>query len=244
MHSVFVAQVLFSFSVTASKLAIALLLLSLLNSFKPWRIFLYGMVALLGGTLLLFTMVQFFACMPYAAYWDPQVRVRAKCWSISSITGAVIAFGCIQAITDLIFSFIPLTFIIHLHRPLGEKIAIAVLMGLGVFASAATVARTVLGTVPKTDPLRNDAMVTLLALVDLHVGIATATLPSLKSSFQGLLVRIRDMRSLEEPERVTRKIIVDMGLLDSMYDGQFDMKAAEQQWGKETRKERPATTPV
>lgn len=206
-----------------AKTSIACLLLSLKHE-RRWRIFLYSTLALLFAALILITLTQFLACDPLAAYWDPALRRTASCWNFRAIEGNVIAFSCAQVLTDIVFSFIPLTFIRHLHRPRRDKIVLTILMGLGILASGTAIARTIIGTVVPKDRFRNDSYISLLAMVDLHVGIMAATLPTLKVFLESLLVRVVEFYKDEKSEEEVRKVLVELGLLDTTYERDYNGK--------------------
>ncbi|KAF2250162.1 hypothetical protein BU26DRAFT_296769 [Trematosphaeria pertusa] len=217
-RSIFIAQVIWYFSTTLAKVSVVCLLLSLKRTSRAWIIFSYIAISILLCALIPITLTQFLACRPFSVYWDPAVRFQAVCWTRRAIAANVIAFSVIQALSDVVLSLIPLTFLLKLNLPLRERIVISILMGLGLLASATAIARTVIGVKPGPDMFRTDADITLLALIDLHVGIIAATLPTLKAFFEGCLVSIINWSREERTEEEVRATLCKLGLLDQGYD--------------------------
>ena len=139
------------------------------------------------------------------------------CWDRIFIEGNIIAFSTVQVSTDVVFSCFPLTFIVRLNQSLRERVVLSILMGLGLFASATAILRTAIGVSVSKDQFKTGAEISLLALVDLHVGIIAATLPTPKSFFEGLLVRIVNWPKDRKSEEEVRTIMYKMGLLDTLY---------------------------
>lgn len=83
----------------------------------------------------------------------------------------------------------PLTFIVRIQRPLREKIALACVMGLGVFGSSASVAKTfMVGSYGKTgDTLMDTVGLTTLSMLEQQLAIIAACIPTLKRLFEKVL---------------------------------------------------------
>jgi len=216
-------QVNYYWSITLTKLSVALLLLRL----KPgryWKLFLRGVIALLLTTVLTQTLFQFLQCQPFSIYWDPSVFFRnggVTCIPRSFINGNIIANSTVHVTTDLVFSFIPITFIHKLRRPRNEKIFLSILMGLGLFASTFAILRTVglASFYMQQDYFRTNTMPVLWASLEQEVALVAATMPTLKSFVQRALVGIGRWFYEEESESQIRGRLVVMGFLDGDADG-------------------------
>lgn len=217
LRLIFIIQVIWYWSITLVKLSVALLLLRL----KPghyWKLFLRSTIALLLLTVIVQTCFQFLQCRPFAIYWDPSQFFRkggVKCVPRSVINGNIIANSTIHVSTDLVFSFMPITFISKLHRPRAEKIFLSILMALGLFASTFAILRTVgLATFAiEKDFFRMNVMPVLWASLELEIALLAATLPTLKSFMQSVLVGIGQAVYEEESEMRVRGRLVEMGYL-------------------------------
>ena len=126
------------------------------------------------------------------------------------------AFSSIQVALDLIFSFIPITFIRKLNRPRREKVFMCVLMALGIFASLAAILRTMtLQTFyTSTDLFRSSVTTTLLAVIEQQVAIIAATIPTLKNFMEQTLVKIGLFFYDEGTETQVRNRLVHLGFLE------------------------------
>ncbi|KAF2641119.1 hypothetical protein P280DRAFT_542225 [Massarina eburnea CBS 473.64] len=222
LHSVFIAQVIWYWSATLVKVSVVCLILSLRRTSRAWLNFCYTAIVILLSALAMITATQFLACRPLSVYWDPMVGENVVCWPKEALLSMVVGFSVIQALADVVFSFIPLTFLLHLKQPLRQKIIISILMSLGLMASGTAIARTVIGVQSGGDMFRRNADITLLALLDLHVGIIAATLPTLKVFFEGVLVKLVEGTKSEKTEEDVRTAFCEMGLLDmSHYPGKL-----------------------
>lgn len=217
---VFVSQVAWYWSCTLVKISVALLLLSLRphnTGSRLWRLSLYTTIAVLILSLLLITGTQFLACLPIAAYWDLSIMATAKCWPVDAIAGTIITFSTVNIAADVVFTCMPLAFLVRLNQPRWQRVVIAVLMSLGLFSSVIAIFRTVVGLemYPEKDQFRSDAQTSFLALVELHVGVVAATLPTLKSFFQRLLERLKISVEQGGPnEEEVWNVFVRMGFFD------------------------------
>lgn len=230
MRYIFIAQVIFYWSVTMVKISVALLLISLKQYSRPWRIFLYLTIGVLTSSLVLVTLMQFAACSIIASYWDPRLRAKAVCWPVEAISGVVITFSAVHVAADVIYTFMPLTFIVRLNQPLYQRIIIGVLMSLGLFASIAAIFRT-LGSITRTqDYLRRNAETTMLAVIESGLGIIAATLPTLKNFFESCLRTFKMSLREETAEQNIRAKLFKAGLLDEMYEKE------KKQWGGDIEK--------
>jgi hypothetical protein len=92
---------------------------------------------------------------------------------------------CLQrSITDgniIAFSFIPVIFVRKLKLLCREKICMCMLIGLGLFASYAVVVRTLMMQeyYITPDTFRSSVTITLYAVLEQHLGLGAATVPTL-----------------------------------------------------------------
>jgi hypothetical protein len=218
MRLIFICQVLWYWSIALVKISVALLLLRIKPT-RAWRIFLFSTIALLILTAVTSTFFQFLQCRPFSVYWDPSVFLRGgvTCIPRLAITGNITAASAVHVSTDLIFSFIPITFVRKLHRPTGEKIFLCILMGLGLFASSLAILRTAGVNMAAATPdiFRDTVMFTLWSMLELETALIAATIPTLKNFMQRSLIRLGRRFYNEESETQVRHKLVEMGFLES-----------------------------
>jgi len=131
-------------AVAFAKLSIALMLFRLRPDSLRWRVFLAGMMFLPIAMAIVTSAVLFSACRPLSAMWD--LVPGAVCLSREAVSRSVLATAVMAIVTDVVLSLLPLTFIVRIQRPVGEKWLLFCLMGLGLVASAASVCKIVFAT--------------------------------------------------------------------------------------------------
>ncbi|KAF2733385.1 hypothetical protein EJ04DRAFT_468577, partial [Polyplosphaeria fusca] len=220
LELIFYDQVIWYWSITLVKLSVACLLYRLKRASRRWRIFLLTIMSILLSAVIVQTVFQFTQCRPFSVYWDPRVLFAAtpvKCFRRSVINTNIVAFSCVQVGADIVFSLIPIIFIRKLNRPKREKILLAMLMGLGLFASMAAIVRTLyLQQVYNTrDLFRTNVSIVLWASIEQAFGLIAATIPTLRAFLEKSVIRVGMFFYDEKSEVVVRGRLVAFGLLDS-----------------------------
>ncbi|KAF2179825.1 hypothetical protein K469DRAFT_730454 [Zopfia rhizophila CBS 207.26] len=200
----FISQVVWYWSITFVKLSVAFLLLRVKRG-RRWKIFMYCIMAILIIAAIIQTFFQFLQCRPFSVYWDPSQFRK----------GPVKCFRRAVAI-DLMFSFIPITFISKLNRPRREKVFMCTLMGLGLFASAAAIMRTLQlqAFYSSQDLFRTNVMIALWAIVEQQFGLIAAMIPTLKAFLEQTLLKISLFFYDKNTETEVRSKLVHFGLLE------------------------------
>ncbi|KAG9193476.1 hypothetical protein G6011_03511 [Alternaria panax] len=204
MRLIFFCQALWNVSICLVKISVTLLLLRIKQT-RAWRIFLYSTIF-----------------RPFSVYWDRKIfRIGGvECVPQEVITGNIVAASTVHVSTDLVFSFIPITFIRKLHRPRGEKIFLGVLMGLGLFASSFAILRTAGANMIYTshDVFRTTVVPMLWSMLELELALIAATIPTLKSFVQKSPMRIGRFFYDEKTESQVRGRLAELGFLDANSD--------------------------
>lgn len=117
------------------KVSVSLLIIRVMHPLKGWR-FWTIMASIAFMTLIsilnaIFTYVQ---CIPPKALWDH--RIRGKCWNPLTQANFSIFQACVMVLVDVILATIPSTIIWRLHMALRRRIALCLLLGVGLFAAA------------------------------------------------------------------------------------------------------------
>jgi hypothetical protein len=239
LELLFISQVVWYWSITLVKLSVAILLLRLKRT-RTWRVLMYSIMALLLLVAIVQTCFQFLQCRPFSIFWDPGVlrRTRLRCLSRKAIDGNIILFSAVQVSVDLIFSFIPITFIAKLNRPRREKVFMCVLMGLGLFASVAAIVRTlyIRNFARMNDFFRIHVSVALWAVIEQQFALIAATIPTLKAFLEKSLLRLGVFFYDEKSESEVRSVLVQFGFLDER--AKNEQAAAVETQSPPIRKER------
>jgi hypothetical protein len=191
-----IAQLMWALALAMCKMSVAILLLRLKQG-KRWKIFLYSLVSLILTATVVTYISAFFQCRPIAALWDATIP-GARCWMPKYVQARFFTVNIYVIVTDVIFSFLPVTFIRQLNRPLREKIVLYFLMGLALFGSAASILKTIQANnfTKKDDSLWVGVDITMWCFVEQQLGIIAGCLPYLKSTFERALTRFGLLPSL------------------------------------------------
>jgi len=179
-------------AMTCIKISVALSLLRVKQS-MPWKIGLYGLVAFqLVYTVGSFIFV-FQVCHPLSDWWDITVA-NPHCMDATVIRIVSTTGSFINIVTDLLLSLTPITFLWRLNRPVRERILVCLLMGLGLFASVASIVKLliVLNWVrqPGDDLWSMAEAIATWTVTEQFFAITAACLPFLKPLVERLLGRM------------------------------------------------------
>lgn len=191
-------------SMTCIKLSIALTLLRIQGKERGWRIFLFsimGVQVVYGVGNTLFNLV--IACRPLEAAWNPTV-LNAQCVSYEAMRAVSNLGSSINITTDVLLSLAPATFLRKLNRPLRERIFVCVLMGMGIFASASSIVKTVIikdwgDPAAAADWWAMGVSICTWTALEQLLGVLAACVPAMKGLLQRCLgsvgVSLTDSRS-------------------------------------------------
>ncbi|KAJ5088501.1 hypothetical protein N7456_012117 [Penicillium angulare] len=133
------------FALVFGKSSVALFIRRISGTTKKWRrwfldvnVVLYFLVsiAVLG--------VMFGQCAPAKALWDVELREsgQAKCMNSTVVLSLYMLQGAWGAYLDFALATLPLTFLLELKIDLPKKIALCILLGLGVIAGVCATIKT------------------------------------------------------------------------------------------------------
>lgn len=187
-HFLVASELPWAASIMFIKISIAIMLLRMKHT-PLWRVFLWLMIVVQILSCLASLIFQLVQCRPLAALWDPAGHPHAVCTDPDAAFVSLYVNSGIGITTDLIFALVPISFIRIMHRPLREKIVLSMLMGMGVFAAAASIVKTTLvKSYGRTGDTLWDAVdLTLWSILEEQTGIIAACIPCLKSPFERTL---------------------------------------------------------
>jgi hypothetical protein len=134
-----------------------------------------------SGTLI-------FQCIPIHAAWDFAARPTAKCFSKDAFSAIGLTNSCINVVTDFLFALLPVPIIVQLQVSFRTKITLCFILSLGYVACAAGIVKAVKQATffSNPDPLWHNAF-NVWNMIELCVGIVSASLPALRPIFSHLL---------------------------------------------------------
>ena len=148
--------------------------------------FLWLLLVFVAVTHLALAMLFFLHCRPLAALWNPQVH--GSCLSThTTVLAGYIGFA-IDVVTDLICAGIPILVIHRLQMNNRTKVALCILMGLGVFTAVCAVIKAItLRGVFADDYTWGFTKPATWAALEQIIGIIISSVPALRPLFGGLL---------------------------------------------------------
>jgi hypothetical protein len=191
-HSAMVGSISLPFwawSTGLVKISIALMLLRFQQS-RGWQIFLYLMIAINVMLIAVLGIANLFQCIPYRAWWDFTV-VDRKCWSYQAMLATTYLSGACNVSTDIVSSLMPLTFLGKIRRPTREKVAIGILMALGLIASGFSMSKVIITARARTTgQFISPTVLGLLSCLEVQTSLIAACIPTLRSSSKRLLTKL------------------------------------------------------
>ncbi|KAK4186981.1 hypothetical protein QBC35DRAFT_250786 [Podospora australis] len=132
----------------------------------------------------------FFKCRPIHAAWDYTVQ-PVQCTAIGADVIVAGVGSAINIVTDILLSIAPIFILWNLRRPLRERILICVLTGVGLFASIASILKSIMvGNWKSPDDKWEKAVaIATWTIIEQFVSILAACSPSLKGPIESLLAK-------------------------------------------------------
>lgn len=189
----FLAIPIWGLAMTFIKISIAMTLLRIQPTVLVWRM-LCGLIMFvlaaygIGNTI--FIMLQ---CRPLEAAWNPSILqfVPGSCLPLSAIMTASNTGAGVNISTDILLSLAPIMFLWKLKRPLREKLVVGGLMGLGLFASASSIIKTLVVaqfTNPNVDGFALGVSTATWTMLEQLLAMIAASAPFLKPLLQSALL--------------------------------------------------------
>lgn len=122
-----------------SKISICLFLLRI-SKFARYRNFLFTLIALIILTHTPLTLLYLLQCIPLNKNWDP--KVPGYCFPKPAVEKIIIAQGVFSILTDFTGAAFPVILLWNAKLSLRTKIALNMLMGLGVITGTVCIVRT------------------------------------------------------------------------------------------------------
>jgi hypothetical protein len=127
-----IAQPFAIFCLGVGKVAVALLIVRLLNRASVWRR--WSLYVASGWTVIntaIMIILTFAQCENAAALWDNDVKARTKCWKPHVQSSFSIYGATVNAIMDFFLAFVPVTLVWGLNTDLRKRVALIALLGCG-----------------------------------------------------------------------------------------------------------------
>ncbi|CAN8106401.1 unnamed protein product [Discula destructiva] len=179
----YVGQIFFLWAPYFVKLSISLFLLRVTPDVFYRRI-IYGTISFLFAWTFACFITLLLQCRNIAVTWDASVQTH--CWSLEVIHGLGWASAIMSISSDIFYAVLPIAMLWKLQMNTRRKASLGAILGLGIFASAAAITKSVYiqNYSSNTDNLWNTTELTIWTTVELNVGIIAASLPCLRPIFK------------------------------------------------------------
>ncbi|KAF4548009.1 Hypothetical protein D9617_33g038730 [Elsinoe fawcettii] len=176
--------------ITLTKISIALLLIRLVTDSRV-VIFLWCFIALVGAYTLASDLTIVLACIPVNASWNFALMSTAKCFPISTFTSLGVANSVVTIATDLLLALLPMPIVWKLHASMRTKVALILVLALGLIACAAGAIKVYyqLTFLSQPDRFFTNSFPVWGAL-EICIAILAGNLPTLKPLFASFFANI------------------------------------------------------
>ncbi|KAL7269264.1 hypothetical protein RUND412_008082 [Rhizina undulata] len=183
----FITQVLALSAAALVKMSICLFLLRL--AIEPlYRRICYGILIFTGAYTIAGTIAMSYQCTPLSHFWDK--RVEGNCMSSDSLIAIVYTISVLGIMTDFFLVVLPVPMVWNVKIPKRQKAILCLILGLGAFSSTASIVKMTYninyGKIGG-DFLWDSTYLTIWSILEIDIGIITASMPALKPLFKHVL---------------------------------------------------------
>ncbi|PGG98114.1 hypothetical protein AJ80_09586 [Polytolypa hystricis UAMH7299] len=184
-----VASLLWAFSIAALKSSLACVFLRFWST-RPWKIFLYGLIGGHTAVAIFSILMQMTRCLPLDLALDGKTE-GVTCWNARAFRISMATVGVFNICTDVLFSLLPIIFLRKSGLHFREKVVVSILMGLGLVASGASVARVVqIEKLQLQEAIPSTGLpVAGFSYLEQQLGLMAANIPCLRAHFNQILRR-------------------------------------------------------
>ncbi|KAL4990563.1 hypothetical protein BDW68DRAFT_174800 [Aspergillus falconensis] len=136
--------------------------------------------------------VLLFSCRPISHYWNSwDGEHKGRCLSHNAI---LLAHSIVNIILDVTITVIPMPIVLKLHMPLGKRLAVLVMFGVGLAVTIISIMRLVetVGFNSTQNPTKDFVPVGIWSLLEFDVAILCACMPAIRTLFIRLFVKPTD----------------------------------------------------
>lgn len=185
------------------KLSIAIFLLRLATQ-RRYRFTIYGSIFVVCIWSIVLFFWNLFQCHPVEAQWDYRILANdktASCVSADQIVDAAYSLSIMSILSDWFFALIPIPMVWSVKMTKQAKMTVVLVLGLGVFASIATLIRIkFLADLTNLDDLLFATTDTMIwTIVEPGVAIVASSLITIRPLLRAW--RVRGFQSTEHSKR-------------------------------------------
>ena len=181
LRTFWLAQMTYKVSLQLTKVSLLMFYMRIFHHIRWFNRLSIGVIVALTVYLVATTVTSIAQCTPVARAWD--TSIPGSCIQLNSF---FIFNGTVALATDIIVLFLPLPLIWGLQIPLGQKLALVPVFGLGIFIVIVSTLRLYALIATLSSDVTFDLWGTVWTIVEYNLAIVCASLPSVRV----LLVRL------------------------------------------------------
>ncbi|KAH6884398.1 hypothetical protein B0T10DRAFT_564436 [Thelonectria olida] len=171
------------------KLAVAALLIRIMNPERKHRIILWVLPSVCMAGLLVCVVILFVRCSPVQSQWDFSIT-DGKCWSPHILVNFGIFAGALSAFTDLYLAVYPAVILWSLQMGIRKKIALSVALGVGSISTVVAIYKcTRLPSLASMDFSYDTSDLTIWTVLEASTIIIASCIPTLQPFVEFLFGR-------------------------------------------------------
>ncbi|CAE7207985.1 hypothetical protein PTTW11_09771 [Pyrenophora teres f. teres] len=175
------AKVIFTAAATFTRLSLHCFYYRLVaDSGKSWfKWLVHANVAYTVGIFIALTFMAIFFCTPVENYW----KIGAPADTCMDEAIMTMVCGVLNSVADLLTTLTPMPLVLRLHMPLNQRLAVAMLFGMGFIVTAAGIVRTWFiyrSLFDEWDQTWFTYPLWIAAAVEIDLGVICASAPVLK----------------------------------------------------------------
>ncbi|KAH7355513.1 hypothetical protein BKA66DRAFT_430231 [Pyrenochaeta sp. MPI-SDFR-AT-0127] len=174
-------ELLYYFLVNSIKISILLFYLRVAAA-KKFEHLCKGTIYFLATFCVVCVVVCLTQCIPLHKMWDFTGMVQGKC---INTTAFFYTTSSVHIALDIWIIMLPISTLLKVQRPGGEKLALIVIFSLGIFSCIASIVRlhSIRIYTESKDPFYDAVPINVWSMVEVNMGILCASIPALKALF-------------------------------------------------------------
>ncbi|KAG4033766.1 hypothetical protein MFRU_004g02690 [Monilinia fructicola] len=193
-------------SPTLGRISFAVYLLRLLGHSQSIRRFLYFLIIQNAIVNFVALILIFFECSNISYNWN-RFGHEDQCWDMDTQAAVGYFQGSSNCLTDLALTILPVTMVLNLHIQLHLKLLLSFLLGVSLFAFAASVIRTYCTMDTNYDITFNAVTYIVWCAVENCTVIITSSIPFLRPLFRPAPKPYVEVKNIASPVIINQNMI-------------------------------------
>ncbi|KAK4205090.1 hypothetical protein QBC40DRAFT_65818 [Triangularia verruculosa] len=171
----FFGQITHKIALHLTKVSLLLLYVRIFSHVRAFKLTANGLICFIVAYMISSTVVGICQCLPVVSAWD--LDIPGKCLNLYIIWNMN---GVVSLATDVIILVLPFPLVFGLHIPLGQKLALMPVFGLGIFIVVVSALRVQSLLVSRVTDRTFDIIGTLWTIIELNLAFVCLCLPSVR----------------------------------------------------------------